>query len=55
MNKDDIMGIVSMLMADTDSIRVLISEVSEGVEPNSCDYSKLHAVYEIARELEEAW
>lgn len=52
MNKDDIMGIVSMLMADTDSIRVLVAEVGEGLEPNGCDYSKLHAVYEIAENQE---
>ena len=52
MNKDDIMGIVSMLMADVDSIRVLVSEVGEGLEPNGCDYSKLHAVYEIAENQE---
>lgn len=48
MNKDDMMGLVSMLMADVDSIRVLVSEVGEGLKPNGCDYSKLHAVYEIA-------
>ena len=52
MNKDDIMGIVSMLMADTDSIRVLVAEVGEGLEHNGCDYSKLHAVYEIAANQE---
>lgn len=51
MNKDDIMGIVSMLMADTDSIRVLVAEVGEGLEPNGCDYSKLHAVYLISTML----
>lgn len=52
MNKDDMMGLVSMLMADVDSIRVLVSEVGEGLEPNCCDYSKLHAVYEIAENQE---
>ena len=52
MNKDDIMGIVSMLMADTDSIRVLMAEVGEAVEPNGIEYSKIHAVYEIAENQE---
>ena len=45
MNKADIMGIVSMMMADTDSIRLLVAEVSEAVEPNGSDCAKLHAVY----------
>ena len=52
MNKDDIMGIVSMLMADTDSIRVLMAEVGEAVEPNGIEYSKIHAIYEIAENQE---
>ena len=46
------MGIVSMLMADTDSIRVLMAEVGEAVEPNGIEYSKIHAVYEIAENQE---
>ena len=52
MNKNEAMGLVSMMMADVDSIRVLVSEVGEGLEPNCCDYSKLHAVYEIAENQE---
>jgi len=46
------MDLVSMLMADTDSIRILVAEVGEGLEPNGSDYSKLHAVYEIAENQE---
>ncbi len=42
MNKNEAMGLISMLMADVDSIRVLVTEVGEGVEPNGSDYSKLH-------------
>lgn len=52
MNKNEAMGLISMLMADVDSIRVLVAEVGEGVEPNGSDYSKLHAVYEIAENQE---
>ena len=52
MNKEKMMDLVSMLMADVDSIRVLVSEVGEGLESNGCDYSKLHAVYEIAENQE---
>lgn len=52
MNKSDIMGIVDMLMADADSIRVLVAEVGEAVEPNGIEYSKLHAVYEIVENQE---
>lgn len=52
MNKEKMMDLVSMLMADTDSIRILVAEVGEGLEPNGSDYSKLHAVYEIAENQE---
>ena len=52
MNKWDMMDHVSMLMADVDSIRVLVSEVGEAVEPNGIEASKLHAVYEIAENQE---
>lgn len=52
MNKNEAMGLVSMMMADVDSIRVLVTEVSEILEPNGSDYSKLHAVYEIAENQE---
>ena len=38
MNKNEAMGLISMLMADVDSIRVLVTEVGEGVEPNGSDY-----------------
>ncbi len=52
MNKDEAMGLVSMMMADVDSIRVLVTEVGEILEPIGSDYSKLHAVYEIAENQE---
>jgi len=52
MNKNEAMGLVSMMMADVDSIRVLVTEVSEILEPNGSDYSKVHAVYEIAENQE---
>jgi hypothetical protein len=52
MNKNEAMGLVSMMMADVDSIRVLVTEVGEILEPNGSDYSKLHAVYEIAENQE---
>jgi len=52
MNKKEAMGLVSMMMADVDSIRVLVTEVGEILEPNGSDYSKLHAVYEIAENQE---
>lgn len=52
MNKNKAMGLVSMMMADVDSIRVLITEAGEILEPNGSDYSKLHAVYEIAENQE---
>ena len=52
MNKNKAMYLISMMMADVDSIRVLVTEVSEALEPNGSDYSKLHAVYEIAENQE---
>ena len=52
MNKNEAMGLVSMMMADVDSIRVLVTEVGEILKPNGSDYSKLHAVYEIAENHE---
>lgn len=52
MNKNKAMDLISMMMADVDSIRVLVTEVREALEPNGSDYSKLHAVYEIAENQE---
>ncbi len=44
----DIESKASMLSADASAIQVLTAEVSEILEPNSPDYFKLHAAYEIA-------
>lgn len=44
----EISGLISTLSADASSMYTLASEVSEGVEANSSDYFKLHAVCTIA-------
>lgn len=52
MDKKDAMGLISMMRADVDSIKVLVTEVSDALTPDGSDYSKLHAVYEIAENQE---
>lgn len=39
---------LTMISADASSIQILTTEVSEILEPNSPDYFKLHASYELA-------
>ena len=43
---------VATLMADACSVKTLVAEVGEGVEPNSSDYFKLHAAYSVAEHME---
>ena len=47
MKISDIESMLSTLSADASSIQLLTEEVSEEVEPNSSDYFKLHAAYEL--------
>ena len=39
---------LSVLSTDASCIQVLTAEASEAVEPNSSDYFKLYAAYELA-------
>lgn len=48
MKSSDIESLLTMISADASSIQVLTTEVSEVLEPNSSDYFKLHAAYELA-------
>ena len=43
---------LELLSADAVAIRVLTTDVSEGLKENSDDYFKLHAVYTITEKME---
>ena len=47
MKISDIESLLTMVSADASAIQTLTTEVSEEVEPNSIDYFKLHAAYEL--------
>ena len=51
-NKQKIEGIISLMLADVDALKVLSTEVGQEMKPNGVLYSKCHTIGRIA-ELQE--